>query len=132
MKFLLDTHALLWAVEAPERLPSSLRRTLARPEQLPYAVAAISLWEIGMLEAKGRLLLPCPLLEWFRRHVRAPFAEVVPLGPEVAADAVHLPGDFHGDPADRLIVATARSHELTIVTADRRIRAWRHVRSLWE
>jgi PIN domain nuclease of toxin-antitoxin system len=83
-----------------------------------------------MLEAKGRIQLPIPLLEWFRLASPYNLIKVLPLSPEIAIESTRLPGIFHADPADRIIVATARVHSLTIITADAKIRNYRHISAL--
>jgi PIN domain nuclease of toxin-antitoxin system len=77
-----------------------------------------------MLEAKGRIELPLGCLEWVRRALEAPGMALVPLTPEVAIASSRLPGAFHGDPVDRVLVATARNLDVTLVTQDSRILAY--------
>lgn len=74
-----------------------------------------------MLEAKGRLTLQLPVVEWVHQALRLPGLTLIPLTPEIAVDSTRLPGHFHGDPADRIIVATARQTGATVMTADRQI-----------
>ena len=92
--------------------PSSLR------------VSVLSVWEVGMLEAKGRIELPLGCLEWVRRALEAPGLALVSLTAEVAIASNRLPGAFHGDPVDRILVATARDLDITLVTQDSRILAY--------
>ena len=84
-------------------------------------MAAISLWEVAMLEVRQRLVLTKPALQWVQDALAAPGLSLAPLSPEIAVDACRLPADPGGDPADRMIVATARQSGATIVTRDRRI-----------
>lgn len=77
-----------------------------------------------MLESKGRVRLASDCLTWVRTALEAPGTRLVPLSPEIAVASAHLPGEFHGDPADRILVATARIHALTLVTRDERILAY--------
>lgn len=133
MKLLLDTHALVWWVSSPEVLSrkanSAIEKTLT--EETPIYASCISVWEIGMLIAKGRLTLPASLAEWVRALEAIPLLRFVPVDNPIAIDTLHLPDFDHPDPADRMIVATARSLSATLVTKDAILRRYRHVRSLW-
>jgi len=77
-----------------------------------------------MLESRGRLRLSSDCLAWIRTALSAPGIRLMPLTPEIAVASARLPAAFHGDPADRILVATARDHGLTLVTKDERIRAY--------
>ena len=83
-----------------------------------------------MLEAKGRIKLPIPLVEWFELAAPYNLITVLHLSPEIAVESTRLPGIFHPDPADRIIVATARVHRLTIITSDSKIRNYPHISTL--
>jgi PIN domain nuclease of toxin-antitoxin system len=122
----LDTH--VW-VSATAEGKSALRpEAAAAIERAGRAgrlgVSAISVWEVCMLDEKGRLRLIPDRLEWVRRALTAPGLSLLPLSPEVAAESTRLPGDFHGDPADRIIIATARVNAGTLLTKDRRLLAY--------
>jgi PIN domain nuclease of toxin-antitoxin system len=84
-------------------------------------LSVISVWELGLLEAKGRVHLDHPCEEWVREALATPGLSVAPLTPEIALASSRLPQPFHGDPADRIIVATARSLGARLVTRDSRI-----------
>jgi len=88
------------------------------------AVSAISIWEVAMLEAKGRLTLSRSIDEWVRSAVAAPGLRLAELTPEVLVESTRLPGSPHGDPSDRMIVATARVLGGTLVTCDDRVLAY--------
>ena len=119
---LLDTNALLWLRRGDSRLGRAARREIERAWQSDeLAVSAISFWEVGMLVNKGRIRLADDIPAWRRDHLEQGMVEI-PLDGETAIRAVQLT-DFHADPADRLIVATALAgHRL--VTSDRRILEW--------
>ncbi len=87
-------------------------------------VSVISVWEFSMLEFKGKIKLPHNILEWVYEALGAPGVSLAPLTPEIAIESCQLPGEFHGDPADRMIVATARSLGATLVTQDAHILAY--------
>jgi PIN domain nuclease of toxin-antitoxin system len=115
----LDTHVWIWLMEGSERLSVAARERIqqgVRAEAL--RVAAISVWEAAMLEAKGRIVFDEDCAAWVRRALGAPGLSLFPLTPEVAIASTRLPGTFQGDPADRMIVATARASGATLVTAD--------------
>ncbi len=122
MKFLLDTHVLVWWVEGGSRLSAEQQEVLATASQTrPLLVSEISLWEIANLVDLGRLELKLPLLEWLSRASAPPLVRRLGLSPQVAAEVVALPDSFHRDPADRILVATAKVHGATLVTKDRQI-----------
>jgi len=124
----LDTHAWIWAASAPARLGREARRLLAR--ERARGVAAISCWEIAMLAARGRIELDRDPVTWMEDALAALRADLLPLTPTVAAASAQL-GALHGDPADRLIVATALTHGATLVTKDERLRGIGTVRTAW-
>jgi PIN domain nuclease of toxin-antitoxin system len=130
LRVLLDTHVWLWwlmgQASLPERERTSLDQAAARQE---LCLSAISLWEAQMLHAKRRIELPLPLGEWLRRAAAPSVVRVLPLDAEVVIALDALSAGFHGDPADRLIVATARVHRLPLATHDVRIRRSRAVRA---
>jgi len=107
------------------RLRLALRRRIeaAAAEQQLW-VSAITPWEIGMLVAKGRLVLDRDVMDWLQATLALPGIRVAPLEPVVAVASTRLPGELHGDPADRLIVATARRLGATLVTADAALLAY--------
>lgn len=131
MKYLLDTHVWIWAMDDPGSLPADVRAELLKPANLPFGLSAISVWEACKKESAGKLRLSSPIRQWFASAIREPFLQLQPLSVDVAHESNHLPGEFHRDPADQIIVATARIHRLTLITADRRILSYSHVRSLW-
>lgn len=120
---LLDTHVWVWGVQGDAKLGNSKTMMLIQEgiRASSVRVAAISMWEVAMLESKGRLGFGVPCTQWLRTATRWPGISVEPLSMEVAAESGKLPGSFHGDPADRLIVATARILGCRLITADQRI-----------
>lgn len=131
MSALLDTHVWVWWLtpESPlTRAERSALDTAAAKRQL--FVSPISLWEAQVLHAKGRLELPLPFPEWISSAADTEVVQLVPLDLAVILALNALPDSFHGDPADRLIVATARAHALPLATHDAAIRRSRVVK-LW-
>ena len=123
---LLDTHVWIWAVEgvAAELAPPAIDRIERASDAGAVRVAAISVWEVAMLEARGRLHLALEIDEWVRQGLAAPGVQMVPLSPEIAVDSVRLPGNPSGDPADRMLMATARRIGAALVTRDEQILAY--------
>lgn len=121
-RFLLDTCAVIWmatdaglSIEAEEALNSSASAAI------DVAVSPITAWELGMLASKRRLPAAQGPTTLFEAFVDQPGIVLEQLSPAILIDSSFLPGDFHSDPADRIIVATARALGLTIVTRDRPI-----------
>jgi PIN domain nuclease of toxin-antitoxin system len=128
---LLDTHAWVWWICGDSRLTPRERETLDNlpPSERPV-LAEISLWEVAMLVERGRLELDMDLERWLAVASAPATVELARITPAVAAEVARLPEKFHRDPADRLIVATARVRKLRVLTRDRNITAARVV-SLW-
>lgn len=121
----LDTHVLVWADSDDRKLGRKARALIDRLWAIgKVAVPAIAFWEVGMLQARGRLELPVSAREW-RDAVLAAGVIELPLDGTVAVRALDLSG-LHADPADRFIVATALVHGAALMTADARLLEWRH------
>jgi len=124
--FLLDTNVWLFAANAPDVLPQEIRTLLDRDEA-QFGLSAISLWEVGKKHQIGKLELNQELGSWLKGALAA-HIQVLPLTSEIVADAMSLPDFPNRDPADELIVATARVHKLTLLTADTKLKGYRHAR----
>jgi PIN domain nuclease of toxin-antitoxin system len=119
---LLDTHVVLWWFERSTRLSRAQQRMLARSnDDRPLGVADTSLWEIALLVEAGRVRLALPLDEWLARATAAPRVGVYPVTPAIASEVIALGSTRGWDPADRIIVATARVLGVPLVTSDTRI-----------
>jgi PIN domain nuclease of toxin-antitoxin system len=119
---LLDTHVLLWWFERPGRLAVAQRRVLAKAgDARAVGVSDVTLWEIALLLERGRIRLALPLDEWLARATAAPLVERCGVSPAIAREMVDLAATRDWDPADRIIVATARVLGVPVVTADTRI-----------
>ena len=129
MKILLDTHVWVWSQESPKQLGPTAQSAVADEDNALF-VSPVSSLEIARLVRGGRLTLAGRLQTWVTESLCALLADTVPLTHEIAITAYDLPGKFHRDPADRMLVATAMVHDLTLVTADERILAYPHVLSL--
>ncbi|WP_439550785.1 type II toxin-antitoxin system VapC family toxin [Falsiroseomonas sp.] len=125
---LLDTCAVIWLADGAPMAPAALAAIQRAGEGPGIHVSPVSAWEIGLLSRpRGQrapmVFTPDPKT-WFARLMSAPGIKEAPLTPGIAVDASWLPGDLHGDPGDRLIIATARDQGLTVITRDRLILAY--------
>jgi PIN domain nuclease of toxin-antitoxin system len=122
---LLDTHAWIWLMEGTPAIPAAVRKIIEQAADAGQLwVSAISTWEVAMLAAKGRVVFSLDVQTWITQALEAPGLRLVPLSPEIAVASASLPGNFHGDPADRILVATARGLTARRATADRAILAY--------
>jgi PIN domain nuclease of toxin-antitoxin system len=126
---LLDTHVVQWWSAEPEQLSRTAEAALNDADEL--AVAAISWFELSWLARHERIIVAIPIRSWLEQL--AGQVRTIGITPAIADTAVSLPGSFPGDPADRLIYATAVEHGWRLITKDRRLRAHRHPRpvTLW-
>jgi len=134
MQLLLDTCAAIW-ISADAPLAAEVLQALGRAQEegSPVLISPISAWEIGLLVANGRIALPTNPEAWFERLMQAPNVNLADMPPNVLIASSFLPGTPPKDPSDRIMIATAREQNLTIVTRDRRIlnyAAAGHVRAL--
>jgi PIN domain nuclease of toxin-antitoxin system len=111
---ILDTHIFVWLFLEPERVPAKIIAAMLDADVL--GLSAISLWEIAMLTEKKQFKLPEPLLSWSKKALALDKLKLLPITPEIAAKSAGLP--MHGDPADRLIAATAIEYNCPLATAD--------------
>jgi PIN domain nuclease of toxin-antitoxin system len=132
LKIILDTHVWLWWLLPDSPLPGRERNALDRiASDMGIFLPAIGLWEAQMLYSKQRIELPCPFATWLRRATASDLLTLLPLNADAVIALHDLPATFHGDPADRMIVATARAHDLPLVTYDDAIRKSRLVK-IWK
>ena len=123
----LDTHIWIWWVQDDARLSTRQRQHLQGNESFGLGISAISCWEVAKLVECGRLSLPCPVMDWLEQALAYPGIRLLDLTPRIAVESTQLPGVFHRDPADQIIVATARIHGCPLVTADTLILNYPHV-----
>lgn len=126
----LDTHIWIWWIHDEIRLSRSHLRHIQANEAEGLGISVISCWEVAKLVEKGRLTLPRSLNEWLDHALAYPGIRLLDLTPRIAVESTQLPGGFHANPADQIIVATARVHGYPLVTADTKITAYPHVRVL--
>jgi PIN domain nuclease of toxin-antitoxin system len=123
---LIDTHIWIWWVSETGRIDRRNRAILESPDNR-FSLSAISCWEVARLVEYGRLKLDRPIGEWIRASLVRCNLELLPLTPEVAIESTQLPAPFHRDPADQIIVATARVRGIPVMTEDSRILDYPHV-----
>ncbi len=132
MSILLDTHAWIWWHADPGKLSKKAVRSIqAHAPGDGILLSAISIWEVCKLVEKGRLTLSIAPDLWIREALMRPGCRVIPLRPSIAYHSTILPQPFHNDPADQIIVATAREEKAVIVTKDGLIHDYPHVVTLW-
>jgi len=128
----LDTQAWLWWCHEPSRLSKAATVAIGKSEKTDgIRVSAISVWEIAIKTGLGKLYLPMEIDEWFRAASSYPNLFVEPVSAADAIASTRLPGEFHKDPADRIIIAMARRYGVELVTSDNLIRAYSHVSTVW-
>ncbi len=132
MKYLLDTHAWVWWNMEPKKLSrkarAAIENTAHRSEIL---LSAISMWEFCKLIEKKRIGISCDPEEWMSEALRMPKLRLIPLTPTIVYRSTVLPQPFHDDPADQIIVATAREENATIISKDQLMRDYPHARTIW-
>ena len=122
MMALLDTHILIWWLNDVSRLSPEQREVIeSAGADSPLLVSDISLWEVATLYDLGRIRLTVPLREWLAKAVAPPLVRRQGISPAIATELAALPDSFQRDPADRILVATARVFGATLLTHDRRI-----------
>ncbi len=129
MKYLLDTNIWIWMVESHQSIPRNILSILLEPENYPFYISAISVWEVAKKASLDKLTLSIPVRDWLVQATRKPFIEIIPLSVDIALESTILPGVFHKDPADQIIVASARQSNMTLLTTDRLILANQHVKT---
>ena len=124
---ILDTHIWVWWNQDSPRLTEFHKQVIENSRGDGIGISSISLIEISRLLDRGRLILPKPLQEWFSIALAEEGVLLIPITPAIAIEAYSLPGQFHKDPADRIIVATARVYDCPLVTVDQNIIAYPHI-----
>src|ERR1035437_9982284 len=125
MRLLLDTHVLVWLLADSARISSQAYAKIERAADADELfVSAITPWEIAMLVAKERLCLNRDVADWLTAALALPGLQLEPLSPSIAVASTRLPWEVHPDPADRILLATARHLDATLVSADRQMLAY--------
>lgn len=122
MDLLLDTHIFIWLMNGDNTLKVETRKIIKDTCKKHFLfLSAISIWEIALLVKKQRISLAQPLPQWVEKAKSLPFLRIVPLDVDIAIESCDLPGSFHGDPADRMIVSTSRILNAPLMTRDKKI-----------
>jgi len=128
----LDTHAWVWLANNPESLSKEAKKAVdAAIEEKEVLVSSISAWEVALLGAKKRLKLTMEVEDWIVKYEALPFIRFVPVDNYLAVKSVRLPEPLHGDPADRIIIATSIASGAPLITKDERILNYPHVKTIW-
>ena len=128
----LDTHAWIWFASKPEALSKKARKVLdAAVKEKNVLISSISVWEVALLVKNKRLKLSMDVLDWIAKSENLPFIQFIPVSNSIAVKSVNLPPPLHQDPADRIIIATALSTGAPLVTKDKKIAAYSHVKTIW-
>ncbi len=119
---ILDTHTWIWLFEGSKEISSTAVNEINLwGQQGKVFISAISVWELSILVVKGRIILKKPIKQWVEESFQQPGVKLANLDPAIAIESSFLPGNFHGDPADRIICATSRLSNLTLFTRDKKI-----------
>jgi len=128
---LLDTHVWWWALNEPKKLSNKAYKIIKESPPNQRAIASISMWEFAMTACTGKVEINIPPDQWLEYAVNKTGLEVYDLNPKIATESCNLPGEFHKDPADRIIVATARINDISLITKDRKIIDYPYVKTIW-
>lgn len=131
MTILLDTHIWIWWHTNPDNLSKKVFEIIKNKKYDELLVSAISLWEFCKLLEKKKLGIMSDPPAWMEQALNMVQLRLVPLTPTIVYHSTNLPQPFHGDPADQIIVATAREEKATLLTKDARLRKYDHVRTIW-
>jgi len=132
VKYVLDTHVWVWWHMHPKKLSKRVRSIISHPDQYEeLLLSAISPWEFSKLLEKKRIGISCDPEEWIREALEMSKLRLVPLTPNLSYRSTTLPSPFHEDPADQIIVATAREEKATVLTKDKLIQEYTHVPTVW-
>jgi len=123
----LDTHIWIWWVHGDPQLPPTYLTYIQTHEPQTIGISAISCWEVAKLVEYNRLTLPLPVGDWLDQALIYPGVRLLELTPRIAVESTQLPGIFHRDPADQIIVATARVYNCPLVTLDGKLQNYPHV-----
>jgi len=127
---LLDTHIWIWFADESNQLTRHHRQIIEHHRADGLGVSAISCWEVAKLVEYNRLKLACSIEEWMDIAISLPDVQLIELTPQIAIASTKLPGNFHRDPADQIIVATAQVYNLELMTIDEKILKYDYVRKI--
>ena len=117
-------------VEDFHSLPTKIKPVVSDKQNYPFYLSAISIWEVAKKVSLGKLNLSIPIRDWLKKAIRSPYIEIIPLCVDISLESTILPGKFHKDPADQIIVASARHNNMLLLTADEKINNYPHVNTI--
>jgi len=127
---ILDTHIWVWWVDGSSQLTAQYQNRIEEHKANGLGISVISCWEVAKLVENGRIKLQCSVEEWIEQALAYSGVQLLQLTPRIVVESTQLPGSFHRDPADQIIVATARIWSCPLLTADDRILKYPHVKLL--
>lgn len=130
LKYILDTIVWLLMVEKAGSTSPAIGRILHSSDNYPFGLSAISAWEIAQKVSLGKLSISLPIRDWMAKAIRKPFVKIIPLDIDIALESTQLPGSFHNDPADQIIVTSARVNNLTLLAIDQKIKEYPNVKAV--
>src|SRR4029078_4692101 len=125
---ILDTHIWIWWTDGNTRLTDNDKALIENTRASGVGISAFSCWEVAKLLEKNRIRFSISLDEWFDKAFSLSGISLLPLSPKIIDESIKLPGSFHNDPADQIIVATARVYDCALVTYDSKILSYKHVK----
>lgn len=126
---LFDTHVWVWWVNESSMASTGMLRIIQEHQGDGLGVSIISCWEVAKLVERGRLELTVPVERWIKQALAYPGVELLQLTPRIVVESTQLPGEFHRDPADQMLVATARVYDIPLLTADSKLLDYPHVKT---
>jgi PIN domain nuclease of toxin-antitoxin system len=128
----LDTHTWIWFISKPEVLSKKAKKAVsAAVKEKSVLISSISAWEVALLVIKKRLTLSLDVTDWIAKSEGLPFIQFIEISNTIAVKSVNLPQPLHPDPADRIIIATALSAGVPLVTKDKKLLNYPHVKTIW-
>ena len=128
----LDTHTWIWFISKPEVLSKRAKKAVsAAVKEKSVLISSISAWEVALLVIKKRLTLSLDVTDWIAKSEGLPFIQFIEISNSIAVKSVNLPQPLHSDPADRIIIATALTVGVPLVTKDKKLIDYPHVKTIW-
>jgi len=128
----LDTHTWIWFISKPEVLSKRAKKAVsAAVKEKSVLISSISAWEVALLVIKKRLTLSLDVADWIAKSEGLPFIQFIEISNSIAVKSVNLPQPLHSDPADRIIIATALTVGVPLVTKDKKLIDYPHVKTIW-
>jgi PIN domain nuclease of toxin-antitoxin system len=128
----LDTHTWIWFISKPEVLSKRAKNAVsAAVKEKSVLISSISAWEVALLVIKKRLTLSLDVTDWIAKSEGLPFIQFIEISNSIAVKSANLPQPLHSDPADRIIIATALTAGVPLVTKDKKLINYPHVKTIW-